>query len=146
MSALPQLQVLSVKIPVADLSVSRKWYAEVFGLREAMEWPDEDGVVRGIAFEPLDTVTLALREHPGAAAATRDFGFVNIRVPAEPDLAACAGHLDSLGVWHTEVISGAQGRLIGFHDPDGHELSFYAATTAGVRADAVHAVRASGAS
>ncbi|CAN5602968.1 VOC family protein [soil metagenome] len=144
MSALPHLQLLSVKIPVADLTASRRWYAEVFGLREALEWPDEDGVVRGIAFEPLESVTLALREHPTAAAATRDFGFVNVRVPAESDLAACAAHLDSLGVWHTEVISGAQGRLVGFHDPDGHELSFYAATTTGVRADAVHAVRSSG--
>ncbi len=146
MSALPQLQVLSVKIPVADLTASRRWYADVLELREAMEWPDEDGVVRGIAFEPLAGVTLALREHPAAAAASRDFGFVNLRVPAEKDLATCAEHLDALGVWHTEVISGAKGRLIGFHDPDGHELSFYAETTTGVREDAVHAVRASASS
>ena len=143
MGTLPDLQVLSVKVPVADLAASRRWYAEVFDLREAMEWPDDDGVVRGVAFEPLGTVMLALREHAEAAAATRDFGFLNIRVPAESDLATCAAHLDRLRVWHTDVISGARGRLVGFHDLDGHELSFYAETHhAGVRPDAIRSVRA----
>ena len=142
MSDMPVLQILSVKIPVADLTASRRWYADVFGLREDMEWPDEDGIVRGIAFEPLGTVALALREHPDAAAATRDFGFINLRVPAEADLARCAQHLDRLRVRHTEVISGARGRLVGFHDLDGHQLSFYAeTTTTGVREDSMHVVR-----
>ena len=34
MSHLPDLQILSVKIPVADLAASRRWYADVLGLRE----------------------------------------------------------------------------------------------------------------
>lgn len=143
MTDMPVLELYSMKIPVSDLAEARTWYAEVFGLREDMEWPDDDGVVRGVAYQPLGTVTLSLREHPTAAAATKDFGFVNVRVPHQADLAACAAHLDSLGVWHTPEISGARGRLIGFHDPDGHQLSFYAETTTeGVRADSVHAVRA----
>src|SRR6478609_8856262 len=115
--ALPPLDVLSVKIPVADLSVSRPWYARVFALREEMEWPDGDGVVRGVAFSGLGRVTLALREHAEAAAATDRFGFLNVRVPHEGDLAACAAHLDALAITHTPVISAARGRLIGFHDP-----------------------------
>lgn len=142
MSDMPVLQIYSVKIPVADLTTSRRWYADVFGLREELEWPDEDGVIRGIAFERLAGVTLSLREHPEAAAATRDFGFINVRVPAERDLAVCSEHLDRLGAWHTDEISRARGRLVGFHDPDGHQLSFYAETTAtGVRQDSVHVVR-----
>ena len=140
--AIPPLNVLSVKIPVSDLSVSRPWYAQVFGLREEMEWPDADGVVRGVAFSGLGQVTLALREHPEAAAATDRFGFINVQVLHESDLAECAAHLDALTIAHTPVISGARGRLIGFHDPDGHELSFYAEThPEGVRADAVRGVR-----
>ncbi len=143
MPDLPVLEIMSVKVPVADLSASRRWYAEVFGIRVEMEWPDADGTVRGVGFSPLGAVGLALREHPQAAAATRDFGFFNVHVPAEDDLAACTAHLDRLGVAHTEVISGARGRLIGFHDLDGHELSFYAETqTTGVRADASRVVRA----
>ena len=140
---LPPLDVLSVKIPVSDLAASRTWYAAVFGLREEMEWPDEDGVVRGVGFSGLGSATLGLREHPVAAAATEGFGFLNVRVPGEEHLERCAAHLDRLGVRHTPVISAALGRLVGFHDLDGHELSFYAETQQeGVRSDAVRSVRA----
>ena len=142
MNDLPALQLLSVKIPVADLAASRRWYADVFGLREEMEWPDADGVVRGVALSGIGAILLALREHPVAAAATHGFGFLNVQVPAQEDLTGCAAHLDRLDVPHTPVITGASGRLIGFHDLDGHELSFYAKTaTDGVCADAVRPVR-----
>lgn len=143
MNHLPALQLLSVKIPVAELAASRRWYADVFGLREEMEWPDADGVVRGVALAGIGDVLLALREHPAAAAATHGFGFLNVQVPGEDELAGCAAHLDRLGVRHTPVMTGASGRLIGFHDLDGHELSFYAKTiTHGVRTDALRHVRA----
>jgi hypothetical protein len=39
------------------------------------------------------------------------------------------------------VINGATGRLIGFHDPDRHELSFYARSGTGARSDALRRVR-----
>jgi len=90
------LGLLSVKIPVADLTSSRAWYAEVFELTVELEWPDSDGVVRGVGFAPIGGVMIALREHPEAAAATKNFGFLNISVPREDDLAACAEHLDRL--------------------------------------------------
>lgn len=146
MNGLPVLRVLSVKVPVADLAVSRRWYADVFGLAEDLEWPDRDGIVRGIAFAPLAGVVLALREHPEAAAATRRFGFLNIGVLDERDLVECTAHLDRLGIKHTPEISGARGRLVGFHDPDGHELAFYVETEGdGVRDDALRTVRSAGA-
>jgi catechol 2,3-dioxygenase-like lactoylglutathione lyase family enzyme len=145
MSELPELQVMSVKVPVSDLAESRCWYADVFGLTEVMEWPDADGVVRGVALSGLGKVLLALREHPAAAAATGGFGFLNVRVPTEEDLPGCGAHLDRLQIDHTPVISGASGRLVGFHDLDGHELSFYAQTTTnGVRDDAVRSVQVAG--
>ena len=127
MRNLPSLDILSVKIPVSDLPVSRRWYADVFGLVEAIEWPEADGVVRGVAFAGLGNTLLALRQDPARA----DFGFLNIRIPTEDDLAVCSEHLDRLGITHTEVINGATGRLIGFHDPDGHALSFYAEDSMG---------------
>ena len=77
--------LLSVKIPVADLTSSRAWYAEVFELTVELEWPDSDGVVRGVGFAPIGGVMIALREHPEAAAATKNFGFLNISVPREDD-------------------------------------------------------------
>ena len=143
MTNLPALHVVSIKIPVTDLSVSRAWFAKVFNLAEVMEWADDDGVVRGVAMAGLQGVLLALREDPALAAASGTFGFVNIGVPEESDLPGCAAHLDELGISHTEVITGAQGRLVGFHDPDGRELSFYAVTDRGaVRTDALRPVRA----
>lgn len=88
----------------------------------------------------------SLRTDPGAATATRGFGFLNVPVPGEDDLPACAAHLDDRGVQHTDVMSGATGRLVGFHDLDGHELTFCARTEAGaVRGDAVRSVRSTGA-
>jgi catechol 2,3-dioxygenase-like lactoylglutathione lyase family enzyme len=138
---LPPLGLLSVKIPVADLTISRQWYADVFELTVELEWPDEDGVVRGVGFAPIGGVMIALREHPEAAAATTNFGFLNISVPGEEDLAACAAHLDRLAIPHTPVINGATGRLIGFLDPDRHELSFYASSGTGARSDALRRVR-----
>ncbi len=138
---LPALRVLSVKIPVSDLVQSRRWYASMFDLTVELEWPDPDGVVRGIGFTPIDGVMIALREHPEGAAATSTFGFLNIAVPGVADLEACAAHLDRLGITHTPVINGATGRLIGFHDPDRHELSFYAASGSGARPDAWRRVR-----
>lgn len=142
MYPLPKLEILSVKIPVTDITESRLWYQQAFDLVEELEWPDPDGIVRGVAFAGLGGVMLALREHPQAAAATTDFGFMNVKVPTVADLSACADHLDRLGIPHTDVISGARGQLVGFHDLDGHELSFYAETESdGVRDDAVRRVR-----
>ena len=142
MDSLPSLRVVSIKIPVSDLAVSRRFYTDVFALREVLQWPDEDGMIRGVALAGAGDTLIALREDPAAASATRDFGFVNVGVPDVTDLAACSAHLDALGVAHTGQISGADGRLVGFHDPDHHELSFYARTHPGVRNDASRAVTA----
>lgn len=103
--------------------------------------PDADGVVRGVGYAPIGGVMIALREHPGAAAATKKFGFLNISVPQEDDLAACADHLDRLAIPYTPVNNGATGRVIGFHDPDRHKLSFYASSGTGARSDALRRVR-----
>ena len=145
MNDLPALQLLSVKIPVADLAASRRWYADVFGLREEMEWPDADGVVRGVAFSGLGDVMLALREHPEAAAATTASVSSTSRSPPRTDLPAAQPTWTG---WQCRAHAGdqrASGRLVGFHDPDGHELSFYAKTTTdGVREDSIHPVRMAG--
>jgi len=143
MDSLPSLHVVSIKIPVSDLAVSRRFYTDVFALREVLQWPDEDGTIRGVALAGTGDTLIALREDPAAAVATRDFGFVNLGVPDVAYLAGCAAHLDALGIAHTGEISGADGRLVGFHDPDHHELSFYARThPGGVRNDASRAVTA----
>ena len=57
------------QFPVRDLAASRAWYEQVFGLDLIYESPDDDGVVRGVAFTAagLGDVGIALREWPDIA-------------------------------------------------------------------------------
>jgi len=69
MDSLPSLHVVSIKIPVSDLAVSRRFYTDVFALREVLQWPDEDGMIRGVALAGAGDTLIALREDPAAASA-----------------------------------------------------------------------------
>jgi len=42
--------IFAVKLPVRDLAAARAWYERVFDLRPIFEFPDDDGVVRGVAY------------------------------------------------------------------------------------------------
>ena len=69
-SVAPQLSgIFGVKFPVRDLAASRTWYEQVFGLDLAYEFPDDDGVVRGVAYTApgLGDTAVALRERPDVA-------------------------------------------------------------------------------
>ena len=47
---MPQLTgIHHVKFPVSDLAASRAWYERVFGFEVTIEFPDEQGIVRGLA-------------------------------------------------------------------------------------------------
>jgi hypothetical protein len=46
------LGVHHIKIPVTDLVRSRAWYERVFDLEPFIEWPDDEGVVRGVSCAP----------------------------------------------------------------------------------------------
>src|SRR6266542_2688760 len=72
-----------VKFPVSDLARSRAWYERVFDLRPVLEFADEeDGVVRGIAYEipGLPEVGVALRENPAAARGITGFDPVGTEI------------------------------------------------------------------
>ena len=69
MSAPALAGIFGVKFPVRDLAVSRAWYEQVFGLTLIYEFPDDDGVVRGVAYTApgLGDTAVALRERPDVA-------------------------------------------------------------------------------
>ena len=50
MSAPGLAGIFAVKLPVSDLSAGRAWYEKVFDLRPIFEFPDDDGVIRGVAY------------------------------------------------------------------------------------------------
>lgn len=126
--SLPRLAgVHHVKIPVTDLARSRDWYGRVFGFRVTWEFPDEEGVARGVAGEVPgfgDTI-LALRENPQAARGSKGFDPVGFAVADRADAQAWATHLDTLGIPHSPVIEASMGWLLVFNDPDGIEMHLY---------------------
>lgn len=126
--AAPELAgVHHVKIPTADLPAARAWYERVFGFRVTMEFPDDDGVVRGVAGEVpgLGPAILGLRENPQAARGSRGFDPVGLAVETPEDLDTWMRHLDEIGVPHSPLIEASIGWLLVFHDPDGIEHHLY---------------------
>jgi catechol 2,3-dioxygenase-like lactoylglutathione lyase family enzyme len=114
-----------VKVAVTDLRRSRSWYERVFELEPIMEWPDAEGVVRGVRFRAKGAFALALREDPKVAQATVGYDPFAILVQGRGDVEAWADRLDELGVAHSPVTAGALGWLVWFDDPDGLQLKIY---------------------
>jgi catechol 2,3-dioxygenase-like lactoylglutathione lyase family enzyme len=121
-----------IKVPVTDLDRSRAWYQRVFELEPMLEFPDADGVVRGVAFQPLNGFCLALREHPTVARAMAGFDPFAILLGDQPDVQHWADRLDTLGIEHSPIIQATTGWLLAFHDPDGLELLLYTAAGHGL--------------
>ena len=116
-----------VKIPVTDLNRSIDWYGRVFGFAVTMEFPEADGVVRGVAgtVPGLSDTQLTLRVNPEAAHGCAGFDPVSFAVDGHADIEAWAAHLDSLGIGHSPVIEASVGWLLVFDDPDGISLHVY---------------------
>jgi catechol 2,3-dioxygenase-like lactoylglutathione lyase family enzyme len=123
-----------LKIPVTDLVRSIEWYGRVFGFTVTMEFPDADGVVRGVGGElpGLGDTLLTLRVNPKAAEGCRGFDPVSFGVDDRTDIVAWATHLDELDVRHSPVIDASVGWLLVFDDPDGLQLHLYSWAAHGV--------------
>lgn len=117
-----------IKIPVVDLPAAVDWYGRVFGFTVSMEFPDEDGVVRGVAGAmPGVGEHIAMRENPRAAAGCEGFDPFIYGVDGPGDLEAWAAHLDELGIDHSPVIEASVGWLLVFDDLNGIEIHLYTA-------------------
>ncbi|WP_405866519.1 VOC family protein [Streptomyces sp. NBC_01515] len=123
-----------VKMPVTDLDRSRDWYGRVLGFKVTHEFPDADGVVRGVAGEVpgLGDSMLCLRVNSQAAQGCQGFDPVSFAVRDKADVEAWAAHLDTLGVPHSPVIEASIGWLLVFNDPDGLDLHLYSWAAHGV--------------
>ncbi|MGE3289057.1 MAG: VOC family protein [Pseudonocardia sp.] len=117
--------VFGVKLPVGDLARARAWYEPLFDLRPLHEFADDDGVVRGVAYEVpgLGDTGLALRERPDVAGIS-GFDPVIFAIDGPAAVTAWTRRLTDAGVDHT-VRQGTVGRVVVFHDPDGLEIHLY---------------------
>jgi catechol 2,3-dioxygenase-like lactoylglutathione lyase family enzyme len=132
---MPQLAgIHHVKFPVSDLAASRTWYEKVFGFEVTIEFPDEQGVVRGLGgtAKGLGEVGLALRENPAAAAGIQGFDPVSFGIEDKAAAQEWVAHLDGLGIPHSPVIDATVGWIVVFHDPDGTEIHLYSFAAHGI--------------
>lgn len=104
----------------------------MLGLEPILEWPDPQGVVRGVRFRAKSGFALALREDAAVAHAMVGFDPIAILVQGRADVEAWADRLDELGVPHSPVTAGALGWLLSFDDPDGLQLKIYSDDAHGI--------------
>jgi catechol 2,3-dioxygenase-like lactoylglutathione lyase family enzyme len=113
-----------VKFPVSDLARSREWYERVLGLNVEVEFPDGDGVVRGVG-GAIDGVPVALRVQEKAAAGLAGFDPVCFSIADRSAADAWIARLDELGVEHPPLIEATTGWMVRVTDPDGTEIRLY---------------------
>ena len=117
----------NVKVPVTDLPVAIDWYVRVLGFRVTIEFPDSNGVVRGVHGElPGIGAVLALREDPEAARGLGVFAIANFEVADRDALETWATYLDTLDVAHGSIFDSVHGSVLVFDNPDGQEIHLYA--------------------
>lgn len=127
MSGARLVGIFAVKLPVRDLERARAWYERVFGFEVEIEFPDDDGVVKGVAgrLPGVAETRFALRQDPPAAEGAGGFNYLNLAVADHEALHAWVARLDELGVDHSPVIEATIGWILVLHDPDGTELHLY---------------------
>lgn len=119
--------IYAVKLPVRDLAESREWYERVLGFAVELEFPDSDGVVRGVSghLAGAGGTWLALRQSPAHAAGVAGFNLLNLAVADRAALDGWVTRLDGLGIRHSPVIEASVGWIVVLSDPNGIELHLY---------------------
>jgi catechol 2,3-dioxygenase-like lactoylglutathione lyase family enzyme len=113
-----------LKIPVSDLARSRVWYERALGMDVQFEFPDGDGVVRGLS-GTVGGIPVALRENPPIAQGLSGFDPICFAIADRAAAEAWVEHLDEVGADHSPIGGGTMGWVIQVHDPDGIEIRLY---------------------
>jgi len=115
-----------VKLPVSDLARSREWYERVLGFTVMLEFPDDDGVVRGVGGRlPGAGVLVGLRQNAQAAAGNAGFDPVAFAIADRPAAEAWSAHFEALGVRHSEIRAATRGWVVDVYDPDGLTIRLF---------------------
>lgn len=131
---LPIIGVRQIKLPVSDLAISARWYADLFDLELANEF-FEDGAVRGVVLADHDAgFVIGLRERAYCASRPVLDGFdvcaFMLRSPDE--ITTVIDRCTELGIEHGEVDDrGEFGIAMDIADPDGTVLRFVAGAHTG---------------
>jgi catechol 2,3-dioxygenase-like lactoylglutathione lyase family enzyme len=124
-AVLPVIGLHHAKIPVSDLARSREWFETLLGLQTEIEFRDDDGTVRGVAYLPVGGFRMALREDPARADALVGWDPLALAVATRSDLDTIVAALDARGIEHGSIIRATLGWLLSAEAPGGLQVRFY---------------------
>jgi catechol 2,3-dioxygenase-like lactoylglutathione lyase family enzyme len=131
---LPLVGVRQIKLPVSDLAISARWYADLFGLELANEF-FEAGAVRGVVLADHEAgFVIGLRERGFCASSPVLDGFdvCAFMLRTAEEMSAVIDRCAELGIDHDDVDDrGDFGIAMDIADPDGTVLRFVAGTHTG---------------
>ena len=126
---LPIVGVRQIKLPVSDLAISARWYADLFALNLANEF-SEDGVVTGVVLADHEAgyvIGLRLREHCASTPVLEGFDVCAFMLRTPEHMSTVIARCAELGIEHGDVHDrGEFGFAMDIPDPDGTVLRFVA--------------------
>ncbi|MEO7421342.1 MAG: VOC family protein [Ornithinibacter sp.] len=131
---LPIVGVRQIKLPVSDLAISARWYADLFDLELANEF-FEDGAVRGVVLADHEAgfvIGLREREHCASNPVLDGFDVCAFMLRGAEAMSAVIDRCVELGIEHGHVDDrGDFGIAMDIADPDGTVLRFVAGAHTG---------------
>lgn len=117
-----------VRLPVADLERSVRWYGELLGFEPDFPFR-RDGAIYAWALEHVASgALLTLMHEPELAGRASGFQYVSFLLPDESSVRELEQVLDQRGIAHADLAQGLAGaKLLDVCDPDGHRIGFYQA-------------------
>jgi glyoxylase I family protein len=120
-----------VAVTVTDLDRSTRWYSALFGAEPVLDEDEQSGTYHHTVYVLDGGQLFGLHKHVmagGSAFNERDAGLDHVAFACtdRAELESWAARLDGLGVKHGDIVDAHYGSGLGFRDPDGIALEFFA--------------------
>lgn len=131
---LPIIGVRQIKLPVSDLAISARWYADLFDLELANEF-FEDAAVRGVVLADHEAgfvIGLREREYCASSPVLDGFDVCAFMLRTAEEMSTVIDRCAELGIEHGDVHDREDfGIAMDVSDPDGTVLRFVAGAHTG---------------
>src|SRR3954453_17929242 len=134
MVKLPIVGVRQIKLPVSDLAISARWYADLFDLELANEFYEDDAVRGVVLADHAAGFVIGLREREYCASGPVLDGFdvCAFMLRTAEEMSTVIDRCAELGIEHGDVHDrGDFGIAMDIADPDGTVLRFVAGAHTG---------------